>query len=77
MKRTNSGLIGFPGGEDLRCDDCSADFETNATVTLSARPDSGAPNDVTWGGACAASATFPSQATVVMSADATCTVSFD
>jgi hypothetical protein len=74
---TGGGLVvSTPAG--ISCtDDCSADFETNATVTLSARPDSGDPDDVTFGGACAPDSTFPNKATVVMSADATCTVSFD
>ena len=66
-----------PGGIGCSGEPCSAFFVNGSTVIVSGRPDSGGINDVTWGGDCAPDATFPNQATVVMTADAVCTVAFN
>ncbi len=74
---SGGSVVSSPGGISCSGEPCSAIFANGALVTVSGRPDSGTPNDVTWGGACSPDGTFPNRATVVMTADATCTVTFD
>ena len=67
----SASVASSPAG--ISCDgDCSADFDENTVVTLSARPSSG--SSVTWGGDCSGTGFFTS---VTMDADKTCTVTID
>lgn len=73
----NGNVDSEPGGISCSGNPCSVIFANGSTVTLSGRPDSGSPDDVTFGGDCVLDPEFGTLATVVMAADVTCTVLFD